>query len=368
MMYRIAPWIPALALLAAAPASADWRCDCTTITGSCNAKVTVQKNWVDVTSNTKQCSRVDYFIDGMPFVAVVTDGKLRQNWISRSQQAKVLIQSCQVCRDSAEQNGSSATATAAPAPGKSSSGKLQPLIRVEPNYPAKARERGQQGFVELAFDVDEQGIVNNARVTRSRPKGVFDTAALAALRRWRYPAQTGRKPVSLTTRIDFSLPSAAQRAAQARAAAASAAAPTGPRNECIHQDTAYNFGDMVEVGLINACGQPLVVYACAQGTGTYLNRWVCTDSEQQRQVLVSPTDKRTGTTTYVDTPNAAGNYRYADNFFLTRAPNTQYWWLACAPTDTDCRNDARAWTRSVDKQPASMDPQGRSSLNVARSL
>lgn len=363
MMYRKTLCIPALALLAGGPASADWRCDCTTITGSCNAQVTIQQNAVDVTSDTKQCSRVDYFIDGLPFVAVVTGGNLQQDWISRSQQPKVLIQSCQVCLDKAEGADASAQPAAAKSTDENTSGPLQPLIRVEPEYPPRARARGESGFVELAFDVDEHGVVANARVTRAQPKGVFDTAALAALRRWRYPAQAGRKPVSLTTRIDFSPPKAA-----ARPATASTTAAPGPRNECIHEDTAYDFGDMVEVGLINACGQPLMVYACAQGTGTYLHRWVCTDSEHQRQVLVSQTDKRIGSTTRADTPGGPGEYRYADNFFLTRAPNSQYWWLACTPSDTDCRNSARGWTSSMDKQPASIDPQGRSSLTVARSL
>jgi TonB family protein len=368
MTYRRTLCLSALALLAAGPAAADWRCDCTTIKGSCNAQVTVQKNSIDVSSDSKQCSRVDYFIDGLPFVAVVTDGKLRQDWISRSAQPKVLIQSCQVCLDKAQETSATAPPAAANAAGggasegaEASSGTLQPLIRVEPEYPARAH--GQSGFVELAFDVDEHGMVENARVTRAQPKGVFDAAALAALKRWRYPAQSGRQPVSLTTRIDFRPANAAP-----PQAAASTAGPPGPRNECIHQDTAYDFGDMVEVGLINACGQPLIVYACAQGTGTYLNHWVCTDSEQQQQVLVSQTDKRIGSKTRIDSPSGPADYRYTDNFFLTRAPNTQYWWLACGVSDSDCRNSARGWARSVDKQPASLDPQGRSSLTVARSL
>jgi hypothetical protein len=52
---------------------------------------------------------------------------------------------------------------------------------------------------------------------------------------------------------------------------------------------------------------------------------------------------------------------------LSRAPNSQYLWVACAEQDTGCRTNARDWTRSVGGQPASLNPQDRSALAVARS-
>ena len=75
------------------------RCDCTSIVDTCNADVTVRGSFIDVKSDTRQCSRVDYFVDGLPFVSVVVDGEDRQDWIARTGNPKVLVQSCQVCRD-----------------------------------------------------------------------------------------------------------------------------------------------------------------------------------------------------------------------------------------------------------------------------
>src|SRR6185436_2930966 len=83
-------------------AHAEWRCDCTTIVDSCSANVTVQNDGVSIESDHKQCSRVDYLIDGLPFVTLVVDGQERQSWLSRSDNPKVLMQSCQVCLDKAD--------------------------------------------------------------------------------------------------------------------------------------------------------------------------------------------------------------------------------------------------------------------------
>jgi TonB family protein len=363
MKHQIVPFLPPVALLMiSAPAAAEWRCDCTTITDSCNAQVSVQQNWIDVSTDTQQCSRVDYFVDGMPFVSVVVGGQQRQDWINRSEEPKVLVQSCQVCKDNADTPGTAAAQTAS---DTGAAGELQPLIAVQPAYPEQTAA-GRTGFVDVAFDVNESGDVENARVTSSEPQGLFDAAALAAVKRWRYPAEADRETVSLTQRLNFSPDTAAQRQAQPEASARRVPL-TGPRSECVRQDTAYNFGEMVEIGLINACDAPLIVFACAEGTGTYQGRWACTDSEQQAHVLVGQGDGRVGTSVRVETPNGQRDFRYADNFFLTRAPNTQYWWLACTASDNGCRDDARQWARSLDNRLASVDPQARSPLTVARS-
>ena len=80
-------------------AHAEWRCDCTMILDACSATVTVENNGVSIESDHKQCSRVDYLIDGQPFVSLVVDGVERQNWLTRSDKPRVQMQSCQVCLD-----------------------------------------------------------------------------------------------------------------------------------------------------------------------------------------------------------------------------------------------------------------------------
>src|SRR5215831_20270332 len=77
----------------------QWRCDCTSIVDTCSANVESRGSYLDIKTNQKQCSRVDYFVDGLPFVSVVVDGEDRQDWLARTTNPKIIVQSCQVCRD-----------------------------------------------------------------------------------------------------------------------------------------------------------------------------------------------------------------------------------------------------------------------------
>ncbi|MDJ0849257.1 MAG: energy transducer TonB [Myxococcota bacterium] len=61
-----------------------------------------------------------------------------------------------------------------------------PLVRVDPEYPPRARQQGLEGWVDLEFTISPVGTVQDARVIRSQPTFVFDRAALKAVRRWRY--------------------------------------------------------------------------------------------------------------------------------------------------------------------------------------
>jgi hypothetical protein len=142
---------------------------------------------------------------------------------------------------------------------------------------------------------------------------------------------------------------------------------TGPRNQCVREDAVYNFGETIDVGLINACAVPLLVFGCAQGTGQYAGRWLCNDSEQQGNVLVPQNDRRRGTTFMAGTPNGFRSFTYTDGFSVTRAPNSQYWWIACAEQDSACRADARDWVRAITGQPATVDPRNRSRAELASS-
>jgi protein TonB len=63
---------------------------------------------------------------------------------------------------------------------------LERLKYVEPEYPLAARAQGTNGWVDLAFDVQTDGSVNNVLVIAAEPANVFERAAVAAVRRWRY--------------------------------------------------------------------------------------------------------------------------------------------------------------------------------------
>ncbi len=65
-------------------------------------------------------------------------------------------------------------------------------IAVRPDYPKKALDKGQDGFVTIAFEVSPMGTADDPEVTFSEPRGVFNKAALAALEHWVFqPAKSG---------------------------------------------------------------------------------------------------------------------------------------------------------------------------------
>jgi TonB family protein len=367
--------VPASGLLLAiagfGTAHAQYRCDCTSVVDTCDAEVVARGSFLEIKTNEAMCARVDYFVDGQPFVSVVVDGEDRENWLARTTNPRILVQSCQVCRDT----GASVTAasqparapTAAPAPaageqaGAEGEGGLQPLISGVPEYPAAAQARGLRGYVEVEFTVTPAGTVEGARVVTAEPRNVFDAAALASVTRRRYAQDAERAPQVVQERVEFAPPRGAQ------AAAAAAGPASGPRNQCVRKDAVYNYGDMVDVGLVNACAEPLMVFGCAQGTGKDRGRWVCSNSEQRGDILVPAGDQRLGRRYTAGNAADFRTYTYRDSYSVSRAPNSQVWWVACAESDDDCRSDARLWTRAVSGQDASVDPQARSTISVASS-
>ncbi len=85
---------------------------------------------------------------------------------------------------------------------------LIPIVQFPPQYPPAARMKRLKGFVEIEFTVTREGRVKNAKVIDSRPSGVFDRAALRAIRFWRFkPELKDGDPVAVRAlqRIDFSL-------------------------------------------------------------------------------------------------------------------------------------------------------------------
>jgi TonB family protein len=79
---------------------------------------------------------------------------------------------------------------------------LTPLKTVQPVYPAKARDHGQEGWVDVEFTVSETGKVQDVAIRAASSPGVFDDAALKAVNQWRYrPLLRDAKPVPVRTQI-----------------------------------------------------------------------------------------------------------------------------------------------------------------------
>jgi TonB family protein len=77
------------------------------------------------------------------------------------------------------------------APRQLPPGELKRTRYVPPDYPKDALKRGIGGEVRVRITVDADGKVKSTEVMNSSPAGVFDRAALDAVRRWRF------KPLAL---------------------------------------------------------------------------------------------------------------------------------------------------------------------------
>jgi len=63
---------------------------------------------------------------------------------------------------------------------------LQLVSGADPVYPPEAKAAGVQGHVTVRYDVTGDGAVVNLRIVEAVPSGVFDTAALDAVAKWRF--------------------------------------------------------------------------------------------------------------------------------------------------------------------------------------
>jgi len=70
--------------------------------------------------------------------------------------------------------------------GGDGSPELQWLEGARPIYPAAAKAEGIEGSVTVEYRVTTTGAVEAARVVEAQPAGVFDAAALTAVRSWKY--------------------------------------------------------------------------------------------------------------------------------------------------------------------------------------
>ncbi len=88
-------------------------------------------------------------------------------------------------------------------------GSLKAVRTVPPEYPQSALQRGISGSVLLSYTVDVNGATKNIQVVQSIPSGVFDHAALGAVKHWRYaPMVVNGSAVEVPTRalVRFELP------------------------------------------------------------------------------------------------------------------------------------------------------------------
>lgn len=60
------------------------------------------------------------------------------------------------------------------------------IVRVNPVYPYRAKQRNITGTVEVQFLVGVDGTVSQIQILTAHPPGLFDEAALKAVRQWKF--------------------------------------------------------------------------------------------------------------------------------------------------------------------------------------
>ena len=88
-------------------------------------------------------------------------------------------------------------------------GGIVAYLKPQPMYPSRALTRGIEGHVDLAFDIIATGSTTNIRVINADPEGVFERAAINALKKWRYKVpvidDVPQGQVDMMTRMTFEL-------------------------------------------------------------------------------------------------------------------------------------------------------------------
>lgn len=85
--------------------------------------------------------------------------------------------------------------------GPSSDGDYLPLVRVQPQYPRRANERGIEGYVIVELTVASDGTVppESIIIIEAQPKGYFERAATKAASKFKYkPKVVNGKPQKVT--------------------------------------------------------------------------------------------------------------------------------------------------------------------------
>jgi protein TonB len=75
-------------------------------------------------------------------------------------------------------------------------GDAVPLVRVPPQYPERAAQRGIEGRVLVEFTITKSGSVKDAKVVAAEPSDIFNAAAVKSVLQWKYnPKVENGKPV-----------------------------------------------------------------------------------------------------------------------------------------------------------------------------
>ena len=70
--------------------------------------------------------------------------------------------------------------------GGSGDGEYLPIVKVAPQYPRRAAQKGIEGYVVVEFTVSKLGTVTNPKVIEANPPNIFNRAAISAAKKFKY--------------------------------------------------------------------------------------------------------------------------------------------------------------------------------------
>lgn len=79
----------------------------------------------------------------------------------------------------------------------------RPISQPQPQYPRRALEAEKEGTVRLRITIAPDGSVSDAVVVNAVPRGWFESAAISAVKRWRY--QPSPHTIQTEVEIEFKL-------------------------------------------------------------------------------------------------------------------------------------------------------------------
>jgi TonB family protein len=203
-------WIGAIAIvLYSQQANAELRCDCAQVIDTCSATVSLDGMRVNIESDSRACSRVDYLIEGQPFAALVVGGSTQLSWPGQPlRDARIVIENCRVCAET-DMSAALQTDKSDNEASKKGDSTAEAIVKIMPLYPRDAWTNDIEGDVTIEFNVSAAGIVEQIKVIKST-NPVFITTSIDAISRFRYaPARQDGKEVAakgVREKFEFRLP------------------------------------------------------------------------------------------------------------------------------------------------------------------
>lgn len=82
--------------------------------------------------------------------------------------------------------------------GARGDGEYLPIVRIAPQYPRRAAQKGIEGYVDLEFTVSKLGSTKDVVVINAQPANIFNRAAIASVLKYKYkPKVEDGKPIDV---------------------------------------------------------------------------------------------------------------------------------------------------------------------------